>query len=350
MKNLHIANTDKFTLPFIQFINKYFDQNSHSFLLISRDPIKEQYPNVVNMVPKKGLFTLTKELYNADRIYLHSLFSYSVILLLFMQPWLLKKCSWIIWGGDLYKYRDNNDTVKRRLKEKMRKKVIKKMGRLLPLVEGDYFLAKEWYGAKGDYKVARYVNMERNKHLKSLGNSTVTKNGPINIHVGNSATETNNHFQVFDMLAKYKDENVNVYCPLSYGDMEYAEKVKNYGRDIFGEKFIPIVDFMDLEKYLDHLNNMDIGIFNNDRQQGLGNIFVLLYLGKKVYMKPNTTMSDYFIDTDSIIFSIPDIEDMQFCEFEHFEKGAKNFNNNLFKGIYSDQDNIRIWKDIFKIS
>lgn len=75
MKNLHIANTDKFTLPFIQFINKYFDQNSHSFLLISRDPIKEQYPNVVNMVPKKGLFTLTKELYNADRIYLHSLFS-----------------------------------------------------------------------------------------------------------------------------------------------------------------------------------------------------------------------------------------------------------------------------------
>ena len=42
----------------------------------------------------------------------------------------------------------------------------------------------------------------------------------INILIGNSATETNNHIEVLDLLSKFKNEDIKIYVPLSYGDME----------------------------------------------------------------------------------------------------------------------------------
>ena len=41
---------------------------------------------------------------------------------------------------------------------------------------------------------------------------------------------------------------------------------------------------MPYSSYISFLGSIDIGIFNNNRQQGMGNITNLLYLGKKVYL------------------------------------------------------------------
>jgi len=63
------------------------------------------------------------------------------------------------------------------------------------------------------------------------------------ILVGNSATATNNHCEVFELLARTpaaRDRRVIV--PLSYGDPWYRDAILAQGRALFGDRFVPLVD------------------------------------------------------------------------------------------------------------
>lgn len=231
--------------------------------------------------------------------------------------------------------------------EIMRKNVIKKFGRILPLVEGDYYLAKKWYGVTNNYKITKYVNMERNDYINELLNNQTNNNEVINIHVGNSASKNNNHIEAFKMLEKFKGENIRIYCPLSYGDPENAKVVKKIGFEIFGEKFVPLEEFMEIKKYLEHMNKMDIGIFNNDRQQGFGNINELLFLKKKVYLNSGNTLWGYYKEMNIKVYPIDEIKDISFNEFINISDNVRDKNHQLIKHRFSNEYTKEIWDDVF---
>jgi dTDP-N-acetylfucosamine:lipid II N-acetylfucosaminyltransferase len=92
--------------------------------------------------------------------------------------------------------------------------------------------------------------------------------------IGNSATITNNHFDAFQLLKKYKPKGLRVYVPLSYGDSEYAEMVKKEGEILFKDQFAPIEDFLSKGQFNQVLNDCGNIIMNQLRQQGLGTILV----------------------------------------------------------------------------
>ncbi|MFC6669724.1 hypothetical protein [Marinobacterium aestuariivivens] len=50
----------------------------------------------------KKTVALSKSMWQAEKIILHGLFNSHIFYILAFQPWLLRKCSWVIWGGDLY--------------------------------------------------------------------------------------------------------------------------------------------------------------------------------------------------------------------------------------------------------
>ena len=52
------------------------------------------------------------------------------------------------------------------------------------------------------------------KEIKEL-QPTRDKYGSIRILLGNSATKTNRHVEAMQMLSKIKDENIEVFAPLS---------------------------------------------------------------------------------------------------------------------------------------
>ncbi|MFC0013752.1 MULTISPECIES: TDP-N-acetylfucosamine:lipid II N-acetylfucosaminyltransferase [Allobacillus] len=353
MENLHIANTDKFVEPYIQFVNKYFDSRQHTFLIFESKDYGEfinEYNNVYYICKKKDFVKMIMKLNKSDHIYLHGLFDSRIVALLYLQPWLLRKCSWIVWGGDLYRYKEKINSLKGTLYEHMRKIVIKNIGRLLPIVKGDYFLAKKWYKFKNSYKVVKYINLERNEYINILKRKEATNKNTINIQVGNSATRSNNHFEAFDMLSKFINKNIKIYCPLSYGDMNYAREVKIQGRKIFGDNFIPMEQFMGIKTFIDHLNNIDVGVFNNDRQQGLGNISALLFLGKKVYLKPETTMWDFYSNDNLRIFDINQINESNFKKFIEYSNEHKQNNYKIMKDRFTDTNRIAIWEEVFNVS
>lgn len=351
MKILHIFNNtnEKFSEPYIEFVNRNFDNREHCFNIIGIDIrsdkiIRSNVKYIVNL----HYFELIKEMYNADKIILHGLMSPHIVLLLFLQPWMLRKCYWVIWGGDLYYYKYRKRNVKAVIYEALRTVIIKNMGNISALVKGDYDLAKKWYNTKAKYNKAIYMNNEGTEHLKRIVNISKRNRDSINILLGNSASHTNNHFEAIDFLRKFKDENIRIICPLSYGDSDYGNKVKKYGCEVFGKKFIYLDKFYSISDYMDILNTIDVGVFNHDRQQALGNIFSLLYLGKKVYMKNNTTMWDEVRNELGLVaFNIENLQTANLEQFAYIAEEDSIHNNKIIEKMYSNDFAIELWSKIF---
>lgn len=307
MKHLHLfKNTNaKFSDPYIEFINKNFNPQEHLFLIIGKRTESQsiQHDNV-KILSKIlfGIILLNKYMYKSEKIFLHGLFIPSIVTLLFMQPWLLKKCHWVVWGGDLYHFEVRKRSFKSNLYELIRKYVIKNMGALITHVKGDYNLAKSWYGVKGRYL---YSFMYPSNLYHDIELSRVLKDSKKKyILVGNSASPTNYHIDVFHQLEEYKNEEIEIICPLSYGDVEYRKKVIKEGTRIFGDKFVAIIDFIPFEQYLELIAKVDIGVFNHKRQQAIGNITNLLGLGKKVYIREDITTWEFAKRHELSVFSI----------------------------------------------
>jgi len=113
--------------------------------------------------------------------------------------------------------------------------------------------------------------------------------------IGNSGTMSGNHLDVYETL-KICDLSkfTHVISPLSYGDKEYIDEIFKLGNTYFGSKYMPLLEFMPLEQYNSHLERAEIAIFNNKRQQALGNIIALLWMGCKVYLNPKNPIYLFF--------------------------------------------------------
>lgn len=348
---LHIFPNEKFTDPYISFINKNFNPEDHRFLIcggVSEEKIKIIKRDNVTKLSKDipSLIVLITHMYKAKKIFLHGLFDNRIVQLLFLQPWLLKKSNWIVWGGDLYYYKFRPKNFKTNFNEMLRRFVIKRFGAITTLVKGDYHLAKKWYGVNGDYYHAVYVNPINLEYLKKVETIKQDNRSTINIQIGNSADPSNNHIQILDLLKKFKNENINIYAPLSYGNHDYALEVVHYGKQHFGKKFIPLLEFLKPEDYTRYLASIDIAIFNHERQQGLGNIFALLYLGKKIYIRSDISTWDYLQEQLNLnLFDINELNNQDFIEFTN----CNNLEDNTekIKKVFSMDYIKSVWEKIF---
>ncbi len=340
MKILHIGGCDKFLPPFIELIKENFDFDQHEFLLHSGMGKAPDYPNVKVYERKiierlKFYIVALLKMHRADKIILHGLFDIKLVFILFFTPWLLKRCYWVVWGGDLYVYKLGGNNKNWKGREFFRRPVIKNMGHLVTYILGDVELAREWYGAKGKYHECIMYSSNLYKSYEIQDKQGETKN----ILVGNSADPSNNHLETLEKLLPFKEQDIAIYCPLSYGDQKYAEKVIKQGKEWFGEKFKPLTEFMCFEEYLTLLGAIDIAIFNHRRQQAMGNTITLLGLEKTVYMRSGTTQWQFFKEKEIAVGDIEAINSL----------GVLNVNGNKekIKQYFSKENFINQLKGIF---
>ncbi|WP_341581347.1 TDP-N-acetylfucosamine:lipid II N-acetylfucosaminyltransferase [Marinobacter metalliresistant] len=286
---LHICRAEKFIPPFIDLVYTNFDPGLHQFVIFGdhqKFSIEDRVGayRIENGFLRKtaGKARLIAQMHRADRIILHGLFTRSVIKMLFLMPWLLRKTYWFIWGKDLYGKRERVDS-KPGLKDFSRRFVIRNMGHLVTHVPGDIELARIWYGASGTaHQCLMYTsNLVPELQVDELSRDVVA------VQVGNSADPSNNHLEVFDQLASLPTDNFRVFVPLSYGDKRHARRVIDEGKRLFGDRFVPLVDFLPPDNYQEFLAAIDVAVFNHNRQQGLGNLISLLGMGKKVFLRPD---------------------------------------------------------------
>ena len=339
---LHLLIWDKkFVLPFMEFIHKHFPEGNHHFIVYGNvkesdvpcSPDTDVMPSLI-----QHALSLSRLFRQSDKIILHGLFCNRLMFLLAMQPWLLKRCYWVMWGADLYAHEALTKDWSWRNNEWLRRFIIKRIGHFVTYIKGDYELAKKWYGANGKYHNCFMYQSNLYKDYAVSPKQSDTKN----ILVGNSADPTNNHEEVLERLRPYKDQDIKIYCPLSYGPSNHANQIAKLGKEIFGDKFIPLMDFIPFEKYLEFLGQIDIAVFAHKRQQAMGNTISLLGLGKKLFLRSDTTQWQYLVDLGVKVF------DFRHLDLLKLDVNDPMKNQQIIETCLSHEILLLQWRNIFK--
>lgn len=361
-KILHIFPRSVFFRYYLNFLSKYYDTSEHIILTNSEDmhlnktvhsECKDNFTLIeipslkkISLKNLKTQFLIWTTLSKADLVICHS---FSSQILFMLNPLILQKTVWVIWGYDLYDYRTKDMlSLMGKIVFALKKSIV----RHIPYVVArtpDFKLLQKWYGSKAEHLIVEpfYTSGECDTAPLHIRENTAS---PLKITLGNSATETNRHLAALDILSKFKNENLQIYISLSYGDSEYAKTVATKAKEIFGDKVIILDQFMLPDEYNKHLSEMDIGIFNHNRQQALGNISYLLASGAKIYLNNDSPLWEIYDEMKFHIHSINTIQDLSYHEFAYLDKEELTENSKMAKEIYSEKHGVECWTSVFNLA
>jgi len=370
--NLHITHDDKFLDFFIQNQELYTDTKNRYLVYSNADNLKYIKNKNVEIVKPDldSIFEKIGDLKRYEVVYIHYL---SSLLMDFINS--LKTdivVVWIFWGGDGFsqiKNYGNNYCLepktfnfhKKNLKNKMiwcknpifiykNYKRFQQKNKNIKYLNKNYvkatkrinyfahYIYEDYLLIKNNSKLtAKYINFNyiSTNQIVTTNINKIKKGG--NIIIGNSATDTNNHVDIFNLLSQYNlSKTDNIYVPLSYGNEKYKQYVLNRGKLILKEKFKPLTDFMPLIEYNTMLSSISIAVFGLIRSQAAGNILALLLGGARVYMNKKNSLFILLKSEDVIIFDIDN----------DLEKDLEN-NNIYFLSEDKMLHNIKILNKIF---
>lgn len=160
-----------------------------------------------------------------------------------------------------------------------------------------------------------FLNFFYSPNLTKIpSNLKTNKNGSILIWLGNSGTETNNHLDAIMALSRFRDKNVKIICPLSYGSVDYINDVHHKGRELFGDKWTSIKNFMPHKEYFALMARAKVVVMYHNRTQAAGNIFASIKMGKKVYLKKQSTIYKLFLKKGIVVYDSSDIKKISYQE------------------------------------
>ncbi len=373
MKYLHFITNDQFhSKEFIDLIHSKFKIDEHKFIIIKEKSKKrhinpEEYQNIKVItnsseenilkfiVSHIKLFTvkyikIRKLMEESEYIFVHFL-SVEITLILFRFSG-EAKIIWVMWGIDLYRYlplklfddytlelikeiKNNVKTFIRKIYYSFNfliwKRVIKRIDYIISPYKWDVRLLKKFFKTKAElYPKGIYpnpidfdkVDLESSNSINEKLN--FKKSGRKLILLGSSGAESNNHLDIMIRLSKMQEQNFEIICPLSYGGPKnYIKKIIEKGEKLFGNRFVPLLDFYKPDQYFCILKQIDLAIMYHNRQQGMGNVYSFVYLGKPICMKKT---SGYFhlIEKGVIVFSIQDLEKLILNEVEFTQAMSEN--------------------------
>jgi hypothetical protein len=341
--NLHLIPDDKFLDDFIENIEAVDKPNNNIYLAYrSILPNKFKYikSNKVILAPYK-----TKKFYNTignikkyDKIFIHYLSDKMCEFINSLPDEL--PLYWIFWGGDFYspsnyfsdflydkyskKYINNKGKkkyipniilkqllpFKNKQKLEIKRKAIEKLSYILHFNKYDYDLIKSTFNTKAKFLPFFYSVSEKMPELNSDCSELKEKfnlNADKIILLGNSGDPTNNHISVLNNIRTTNIKtDYKILCPLSYGSPEYIKYIIQKAGKLFGNKFIPLTEFLPQKKYYNLIGCTDITIMNHNRTQAAGNILISLFFGKKVFLKKENTLYKLYKDNGVTIFNIED--------------------------------------------
>jgi dTDP-N-acetylfucosamine:lipid II N-acetylfucosaminyltransferase len=334
---LHIIPDSVFT-DFV--INKFHQiaPNNNDFFLEVEDVnnINIKYTKTKNFKIVDSRQFIKKDfidnLHKYDAIVVHGLFSTSLIRMI-LKSSKKTRIVWLAWGGDFYDkiselrknlylnktskllYEDQFTNIKSILRFFLRpflnkfndflvRKVYDKVDFFGPVLFSEYLLVDKILNPLHcQYIPFSYGQLEGDL-LKGIEDKVTTGE---NILLGNSASYSNNHVEAIELLSKLNLKGRKVITPLSYGDDNYRNKIISVGNEKLGFVFYPVVEFIKKNEYNKLLSSCSVAIMNHKRQQSMGNIISLMYLGCKLFFNPENPVYYFFKKEGAIVFSTNDL-------------------------------------------
>lgn len=357
--NIHLIPQQKFTDKLVELIDQKYPKSTNLIYAFETGdgfdcidaPCIQKIKNLSDVD-----FTLLEK---SDKFFVHGFYDSRVLKFLYKNIRRFKRNQLVLicWGADIYNARyilqDHKLHLGIRLYEIIKKRIVKSCNIFMTFACADIEIVKKYYGGKGVQFDCLYPSNVNIELLDKLRNENLQKDTShektIRILLGNSATSTNLHMQALDAMSKFSDENIEILCPLSYGDKEYGQKVIEYGKGLFKEKFKPILNYMSAEEYSELLNSVQVAVFNHNRQQGTGNIEILSYLGKKLFIRSDTTTWQHYVERDKCkFFDAMNIQSLNFNDFVAMSQEDVQCNYEYFKKIW-DIDYVKsLWDKVME--
>lgn len=281
--------------------------------------------------------------------------------------------SWIIWGWDLYEkllyfkgyklYVSDKEQYRIRAKGKhmplfiyrlltyfrdlniYRKelKILKRIKYIITDNGCDYYVFKRYF-PNSPIQHLGTINYYPIENLINQGFVNSECDGSA-IWVGNSASANGNHVSIFKLLSSFSD-SVKIYSPISYGDRRFIDYINNEGQRLLGDRFIPLMDFLPVDKYYSLFLNANCFIFGHYRQCGVGNILMALYFGGKCFFYKRNPLYQMYLDAGFAVFSIDD-ELNEESALTPLPSDVRIKNRELVKAIASYESSLEQIKNVF---
>ncbi len=314
--NLHIVPDSKYINTFYANLVELGILENNKIIVRSNRKLKYITKDIPWAPLYSSRFTeLAGNTMNYEKVFIHL---FSPLMYRWVAGHSFKELNWMVWGADLY----NLPFIKENFHETITEKNLSrsssvgewlyllkvwvtnmpymrsayaKVDHLLTWMNAEYTFARiKIPGLRAKQQFFFYENPLPYQKLDTLGlpdSATETRAIP-SIVVGNSGYPTNNHLDVVEHLMKNRIE-ANLFFPVSYGDVKYVKFLKKkLARYPLGS--VEFIDqYMSFDEYLTFLKNTDALVMNNIRPQGYGNVLMMLYLGKAVFLnKKNISLPD----------------------------------------------------------
>lgn len=169
----------------------------------------------------------------------------------------------------------------------------------------------------------------------------------IQIMIGHSGYAFLQHKKCLNRLLKYKG-HIEIHIPLCYGDMKYINEVQNYAYTLFPKEIVHIYhNMMSPKNYIRLLNSMDFVLFDFNHQAAFGNIILLLYLEKNIYLSPYGVMYQNLKTEGIDVFDITEVgcKNLKELAGQKVNGKGKNYAKNLLDKNYITNQ----WLELFDI-
>lgn len=334
MRILHLTPDEKFFSTTKRIYDAAFP-NENKYIVLSKNNSQDRFiapsDNVLH-VEKQYWFSnaLKHEVQNCDCLIIH-----------FMNPWFAQAIKhanhktlvvWSGWGGDYYDYMEwyKDNLLLPETKEMLWQSNKSGYGGFIKRTKRkllDNCKAIVNYNWRNTFSRVDIISIYPNElkflqagipqlsaefhQLYYFSVEDVFEKGPLtmdgpNILIGNSANPTNNHIELFNLLKKLDLDGRILITPLSYGNERYADMIERRGRQMFGEKFLPLRNYMPIDEYNKFIQSCGFVFMNHVRQQAIGNVTTALYKGAKVFLRKENLVNAFYRDLDIVHFDMPE--------------------------------------------
>ncbi|MCI8546227.1 MAG: TDP-N-acetylfucosamine:lipid II N-acetylfucosaminyltransferase [Clostridia bacterium] len=355
MNILHVFSfgNQQYTDAMIKFQSKYFNDINHKFIFTGNKESASDYIKSredINYIPlNRTLYKNIKKISKKyDFIIMHSLIQEHIFALktLFSAA-LRSKLIWIVWGKDLYSWKK---LYTKNIFVNIQRLIFNSLGKYyrshLKLVVSDE-CDKEYYSSEfGVYQKQMFFSALNplgydTELIDSLKPNVFDEN--LRIMIGHSTAPELNHIETINNLKKINlPTNTKYIFPLCYGYKEIGDEVSEYAIQVFGKNAEIYRDKMSIENYIKLLWSVDCAIFHTNRQIGLGNIYMLMYMGKKVFFPKNSVLDIYFKKRGITTFNSNNLDTHLFSKKNVYTERESMFINDIISidSYYKNWTNI----------
>lgn len=158
------------------------------------------------------------------------------------------------------------------------------------------------------------------------------------ILIGNSASNTSNHIDLFIKLRRHFSGQKLVVV-MGYGSARYRNLINVTGKFLFGDHYHAINKRLPLELYNHMLMDCNVMIHNHRRVQGIGNLLFGVWAGHKIYLREENPAYSWLTDMGVRVYSIQ--SDWPAGRFTPLAPEWRVKNREIIEKYYSEANAIR---------